>query len=213
MITAAFLGITGALIGKNMFREGLYKAFLRNAEKFSGSTKKTYVSEINKINKNVSNMFDTLKYKSNIKVDSHIVKQLRKANQEFVRSRNEANKFFYNTINSANNDKIFKTNKELKTKLINNYKSNAVLDNNMTKKEKKDLQNIIQQIKSNKDYKNMNNGRLAKRKEAYMQEKAMVKNVSDMISAARVANITFDGTAIGLTGVMGLNMKKEGINV
>lgn len=211
MITAAFLGITSTLIGKNMFRGGLYKSFLRNANKFHGTTKEYYVSEINRVHDSIKTVFSTSKYKY-IPRQSNMQKEWLTAKKEFLNQQREARNYVY----SLGNREIFKKNPKLRNKLLKNYESNVALDKGMTKSEKGQIKNIIKDIKSNKHYKEINKREniinLQTKQASLVNERIINKNISDMLSTAKMATIGFDGAALSLTGISGINMYKEGKN-
>lgn len=211
MITAAFLGITGTLIGKNMFRGGLYKSFLRNANKFHGTTKEYYVSEINRVHDSIKTVFSASKYKYTPR-QSNMQKEWLTAKKEFLNQQREARNYVY----SLGNREIFKKNPKLRNKLLKNYESNVALDKGMTKSEKGQIKNIIKDIKSNKHYKEINKREniinLQTKRASLVNERVINKNISDMLSTAKMATIGFDGAALSLTGISGINMYKEGKN-
>lgn len=200
MITAAFLGITGVFIGKNMFREGLYKAFSRNVGKISNQFQNYYKTEIDNIYKNATNVTNIFKYKFTPKpMNSKFTWS------NFVKKFNENEKYVQKHLDNL------KENPTLYAKVLENMNTNKPLDfetkeiiNKISAKDRKKIHGRVQKLKNSKQYNYISRNK---------DEISVNKNISDMLSTSRIATIGFDGTAIGLTGVMGWNMKKEGRNV
>lgn len=194
MITAAFLGITGALIGKNMFREGLYKAFLKQAPKFKESIRTTYEKGVYNIYKNNYNFIDA--FRKNPYYNKYSMGTIK----EYEKHKIIADKTLYKGIQDIKDENIKKI-------IIENYNANKQLKKGLDKKISPQMKGKLNKIETQKNVKYV-------KQHVNQYDNAVInQQLSDMLSISKIATIGFDGTAIGLTGVMGWNMKKEGINV
>lgn len=194
MITAAFLGITGAIIGKNMFKGGLYKAFLKQTPNLKESIRTKFEQGVNNIFKNNNTFIDT--FKKNPYYNKNNINTIK----EYEKHKIKADQVFYKGIQDIKD-------KNIKEIIIKNYKANVNLKKDLNKKLSPQVKGKLNKIETQKNVK------YVKQHINQYDNAILNQHLSDMLSTTRIATIGFDGTAIALTGVMGWNMKKEGRNV